>query len=170
MAKAGAKKRLEENRRRLQLLLYAIVTANAVHLLFSFLIFQAKYGALKWLGFALTSGIYVVCYSGLAKAAEPIYSQNGELEDGGANLSIGGMTGYYHDFIYLAVFVQLASLFSGYFWLIFLAVPAYALYYLWTGIIQPYIFTPRDEEVQESAAMQKRREKLERRQRRQQGR
>ena len=53
---------------------------------------------------------------------EPTYAGNGEIEDGGANLSLGGVTGYYHDLIYLAVFVQLTSLISKYFWLVFLSV------------------------------------------------
>lgn len=53
---------------------------------------------------------------------EPTYTERGEIEDGGADLSLGGLTGYYHDLIYISIFVQLASLISGYFWLVFLVV------------------------------------------------
>lgn len=56
--------------------------------------------------------------------AEPIYGQNGELIDGGADLDLGGLCTYYHDLIYLAAFVQIASIFTSRAWWIFLLVGA----------------------------------------------
>lgn len=167
MAKAGAKKRVEDNRRRLQLLRQAITAANVLHLACRLLIFRGSVGTSHWLGLGLTSTIYLICYRGLAQAAEPTYSASGDIEDGGADLNLGGLTGYYHDLIYLSVFVQLASLLSSYFWLTYLLVPGYGSYLLWKHVLEPFIFTPHEDEVQETAAMAKRREKAERRQKRQ---
>ena len=42
--------------------------------------------------------------------------------DGGADLSLGGMCSYYHDLIYLAAIVQLASVFTDRIWWSFLLV------------------------------------------------
>ena len=42
--------------------------------------------------------------------------------DGGADLSLGGMCSYYHDLIYLAAIVQLASVVTDRIWWSFLLV------------------------------------------------
>ena len=54
--------------------------------------------------------------------AEPTYGPSGELVDGGADLSMGGMCSYYHDLIYLAAIVQVASIVSDRIWWSFLVV------------------------------------------------
>lgn len=54
--------------------------------------------------------------------AEPIYDASGQLVDGGADLSMGGMCSYYHDLIYLATIVQVASIFTDRIWWSFLLV------------------------------------------------
>ena len=54
--------------------------------------------------------------------AEPIYDASGQLVDGGADLSMGGMCSYYHDLIYLAAIVQVASIFTDRSWWSFLLV------------------------------------------------
>ena len=51
-----------------------------------------------------------------------MYGPTGELVDGGADLSLGGMCSYYHDLIYLAAIVQLASVFTDRIWWSFLLV------------------------------------------------
>ena len=58
----------------------------------------------------------MMCY------AEPTYGPSGELEDGGADLTMGGMCSYYHDLIYLAAIVQVASIVSDRIWWTFLVV------------------------------------------------
>jgi hypothetical protein len=54
--------------------------------------------------------------------AEPIYDASGQLVDGGADLGMGGMCSYYHDLIYLAAIVQVASIFTDRSWWSFLLV------------------------------------------------
>lgn len=53
-------------------------------------------------------------------AAAPRYGLAGELISGGADIQVGG--GYYFDAIYIAMIAQFGSIFSGYFWLVLLAV------------------------------------------------
>ena len=60
-------------------------------------------------------------------APEPTYSETGELEDGGADLNMGGLCTYYHDLIYLSAFVQIAAIFTDRAWLSYGVVRATAL-------------------------------------------
>ena len=49
--------------------------------------------------------------------------------------------------LYVTMFVQLGSGFvSDWFWLFYLIPPAIGLYYLWTGIIYPWISRPDPEQ------------------------
>ena len=42
--------------------------------------------------------------------------------DGGADLNLGGVLGYYQDLLYICILVQLGSLLTRTFWLVFLTV------------------------------------------------
>lgn len=54
---------------------------------------------------------------------DPAYDAQGELTDGGDDLTMGGTCEYLHDGIYLAAFCQLATPFlSDWLWLVFLLV------------------------------------------------
>jgi len=46
----------------------------------------------------------------------------------------GHLSEYYFDVIYIAAFVEIATIYSDWFWLTFLVIPAYAVYYLWDWI------------------------------------
>ena len=59
-----------------------------------------------------------------ATCAAPSHGPGGELIDGGADLGQSGFTGYYFDAIYICIAVQLATLLSDWFWLLFLSVSA----------------------------------------------
>jgi hypothetical protein len=52
----------------------------------------------------------------------PTYGSSGDLVSGGGDLSLGGITAYYFDAIYLAIFVQITTVLSSKFWLVFLVV------------------------------------------------
>ena len=54
--------------------------------------------------------------------AAPSHGAGGELIDGGADLGQPGFIGYYFDAIYICIAVQLATLLSDWFWLLFLSV------------------------------------------------
>eukprot|EP00898_Chlorokybus_atmophyticus_P001526 jgi/Chlat1/2374/Chrsp17S02638 len=163
MAGAGAKKRVEANRRRLQLLLYAILGASALHAVLRLAVFGRTAGWFQYALFALACAAHWFCYSQLAIFAAPVYGSDGELVDGGADLSMGGMCEYYHDIIYITAFVQVASIFSGKFWLLWLVVPVYALYQLWIHVLQPYVFSKRAQmDDDDDPRAKKKREKAER--------
>ena len=58
--------------------------------------------------------------------AAPTYGAGGEIIDGGADLGQAGFTAYYFDAIYIGIAVQLGSILSDWFWLLFLAVSSSA--------------------------------------------
>ena len=54
--------------------------------------------------------------------AVPTYGSGGDLISGGGDLGLGGITANYFDAIYLAIFVQITTVLSSKFWLVFLVV------------------------------------------------
>jgi SRP-independent targeting protein 2/TMEM208 len=54
--------------------------------------------------------------------AVPTYGSGGDLISGGGDLGLGGITAYYFDAIYLAIFFQITTVLSSKFWLVFLVV------------------------------------------------
>lgn len=161
MANAGAKKRKEENEKHVRMLRVIILSANGVYILVRVILFYSsfRWPLLFWL--LATSTAYYFCYSQIAVMAQPTYDERGELIDGGYNLAMGGLTGYYHDVIYLSAFTQVASIVSGYFWYLYLLIPAYAVWKLWQLVLYPYIFESSPEAVEDARA-KKKREKQER--------
>ncbi len=75
-----------------------------------------------------------------ATCAAPSHGASGELIDGGADLGQSGFTGYYFDAIYICIAVQLATLLSDWFWLLFLSVRAcFCPYQRLAGVGRTYI-------------------------------
>ncbi|CAN6253859.1 unnamed protein product [Urochloa humidicola] len=124
MAKQGAKKMKDENKKRLDLLLRIILISN------------------------------------LASMAKPVYSDNGELLDGGFDLSTGGVCEYLYDVIYITVFVQLMSIISEKFWWTYLVIPAFAGYKIF-GLLRGTFFSGGSEGEVEDEKTRKKREKME---------
>lgn len=90
--------------------------------------------------------------------AKPTYDENGELSDGGADLSMKGLCEYCFDIHYVSAFVQITSAFvSSWFFLvrwhhketnfskIWLIVLAFVLYKLWINFGAPFFFQEPDE-------------------------
>ena len=55
-------------------------------------------------------------------SAAPTHGEQGEVVDGGADLNLGGVLGYYQDLLYICILVQFGSLLTRSFWLVFLTV------------------------------------------------
>ncbi|PHU11095.1 hypothetical protein BC332_18025 [Capsicum chinense] len=91
--------------------------------------------------------------------AKPSYGDDGEMFDGGYDMSTGGICGYLHDIIYITCFVQLASIISDKFWYTYLVIPAFAAYQL-SGFIKG-LLPQGSEDVEEDEKTRKKREKLE---------
>mmetsp|Transcript_3198 Transcript_3198/g.9262 ORF Transcript_3198/g.9262 Transcript_3198/m.9262 type:complete len:170 (+) Transcript_3198:246-755(+) len=164
MAKAGDKRRLEEQSKRLRLLRLAIIAVAMVHLLMRLGLRRGSAAKRHWVAFLVTAIVELVCYRTLAAMAAPRYGPAGELISGGADIQVGG--GYYFDAIYIAMIAQLGSIFTGYFWLVLLAVPLYCLWQIWVLFLQPYLASSSQPEPIENEAQRKKREKFERQQRR----
>lgn len=85
--------------------------------------------------------------------------------DGGLDLNMeGGMAEYFKDLVLLNAIIQALSLYSNYFWLLWLAVPAMATYKVTVSFILPWVFAPAPEVDEEKD--EKKQKKLDRKMRR----
>lgn len=57
-------------------------------------IFHSTFKWKHWVGLILTSAAYTIPYKQLALMAKPAYADDGELLDGGFDMSTGGVCGY----------------------------------------------------------------------------
>ncbi|KAK7291926.1 hypothetical protein RIF29_07484 [Crotalaria pallida] len=160
MANQGAKKRKEENVRHMARLRHVIITCNVIYILIRMLIFHSTFAYKNWIGLVLTSLAYYIPYQQLAKMANPSYAEDGELLDGGFDMSTGGVCGYLHDVIYITCFVQVMSIISGKFWYTYLVIPAFGAYHSF-GFIKGFLPGSGSEEPYEDEKTRKKREKME---------
>ncbi|KAI3446696.1 hypothetical protein Pfo_003361 [Paulownia fortunei] len=156
MANQGAKKRKEENARHMKTLLRIIIASNVIYLVIRIGVFYSSFTWKHWAGLILTSVAYVIPYQQLAAMAKPTYTEDGDLLDGGFDMSTGGICGYLHDVIYITCFVQLSSIISEKFWYIYLVIPGFAAYQLF-GLVKGFL--PLGSEGLRKMKRQERREK-----------
>ncbi|KAJ4733017.1 Transmembrane protein 208 [Rhynchospora pubera] len=159
MANQGAKKRKEENKKHMSTLLRVILASNVIYIILRMLIMHSSFTWKHWIGLLITSAAYFFPYKQLDNMSKPAYSEDGELLDGGYDMSTGGVCGYLHDVIYITVFVQIASIISGKFWWTYLVIPGFGAYKAF-GLIKGTFFGgsedgPKDEKSR------KKREKME---------
>nr|ACU15819.1 unknown [Glycine max] len=159
MANQGAKKRKEENARHMARLRQIIIACNVIYVLLRMLVFHSSFTWKHWIGLIVTSLAYVIPYQQLAKMATPAYAEDGELLDGGFDMSTGGVCGYLHDVIYITCFVQVMSIVSGKFWFTYLVIPAFGAYKSF-GFIKGFL-PGGSEESFEDEKTRKKREKME---------
>ncbi len=101
MANQGAKKRFEDNRKRLQTLRLAMVIGMVVNVAVRLILRQGYNSWWHIIGFGATMFLSLFSFSAISKFAEPEFSDKGELVYGGADLSMGGMCAYWHDLLYI---------------------------------------------------------------------
>ncbi|OAY63604.1 transmembrane protein 208 homolog [Ananas comosus] len=159
MANQGAKKRKEENKKHMTMLLRLIVASNVIYVLVRMIIFHSTFTWKHWIGLLVTSVAYIVPYLQLANMAKPTFSDDGELLDGGYDMTTGGVCGYLHDVIYITCFVQLMSIISGKFWWTYLVIPAFGAYKV-SGLLKG-TFLGGSEGAVEDEKSRKKREKME---------
>lgn len=123
------------------------------------LIFYSTFTWKHWVGLIVTTAAYMIPYQQLANMAQPAYADDGDLLDGGFDMSTGGICGYLHDIIYITCFVQLASIISGKFWYIYLVIPAFGIYQSF-GFIRGFLSQGSEGEVEDEKT-RKKREKME---------
>jgi Trk-type K+ transport system membrane component len=74
------------------------------------------------MAYALTTVIALFIFRQLYTMAQPIYTSNGEISDGGFDLSSPGLAQYMFDVVYITWFVHLFTILSDYFWFFYLVV------------------------------------------------
>ncbi|XP_021901710.1 transmembrane protein 208 homolog [Carica papaya] len=94
MANQGAKKQKEKNVRHMTNLRHLIIACNVVYVLVRILILHSSFTWKHWVGLVLTSLAYAIPYKQLDQMAKPTYASDGELIDGGFDMSTGGICGY----------------------------------------------------------------------------
>ncbi|KAJ9162912.1 hypothetical protein P3X46_022649 [Hevea brasiliensis] len=159
MANQGAKKRKEENTRHMTKLRHLIIACNVIYVLARMLIFHSTFTWKHWMGLVLTSIAYFIPYQQLAAMAKPTYADDGDLLDGGFDMSTGGICGYLHDVIYITSFVQLMSIISEKFWFTYLVIPAFGAYKS-LGFVRGFLSLGSEGDVEDEKT-RKKREKLE---------
>ncbi|RAL37310.1 unnamed protein product [Cuscuta campestris] len=159
MANQGAKKRKEENTRHMRTLHRLILICNVLYLLVRFGIFYSSLSWMHWVGLVFTSAAYFLPYQQLAAMAKPSYGDDGDLIDGGYDMSTGGVCGYLHDVIYITCFVQLTSILSDKFWYTYLVIPGFAVYKS-SGFLKG-LLSNGSENAEEDEKTRKKREKME---------
>ncbi|KAK9275543.1 hypothetical protein L1049_022810 [Liquidambar formosana] len=159
MANQGAKKRKEENSRHMKKILRLIIACNVMYVFVRMLLFHSTFTWKHWIGLVLTSLAYTIPYQQLAAMANPTYDDDGELLDGGFDMSTGGVCGYLHDVIYITCFVQLMSIMSGKFWYTYLVIPAFGAY-KFSGLLKGFL-SQGPEGDSEDEKTRKKREKME---------
>ncbi|KXZ43094.1 hypothetical protein GPECTOR_102g47 [Gonium pectorale] len=163
MAKEGAKKRVEENRKRLRNLRIAMAVGIATNAIVRLVLRRGYASTAHIIGFGALLFLDLFSYSAIAKFAEPEYNDKGDITYPGADLSMGGMCGYWHDLLYISIFVQVTSSLSSYFWYTLLVVPGFALYMLYVKILKPYWDSTRMEAPAMDEATRKRLERTQQR-------
>ncbi|XP_042481346.1 transmembrane protein 208 homolog [Macadamia integrifolia] len=159
MANQGAKKRKEENARHMNKLFRLIIACNVIHVLVRMLFFYSTVSWKHWIGLFVTSLAYAISYQQLAKMAQPSYADDGELLDGGFDMSTGGVCGYLHDVIYITCFVQLMSIISGKFWYTYIVIPAFGAYKIF-GVTRGFLSESSEGDMEDEKS-RKKREKME---------
>lgn len=109
MANQGAKKRLDENRKRLSTLRLAIAAGLLIYTAVRLVLRKGYTNKWHYVGLGATGMLEAFAYSAIAKFAEPEFNEKGEVVYGGADLSMGGMCAYWHDLLYISVFLQVGS-------------------------------------------------------------
>eukprot|EP00741_Cyanophora_paradoxa_P016142 tig00000042_g15582.t1 len=160
MANQSQKKVAERNKKKLQQHLKYIAGVNAAFVLYRILFHFGTFGTWHWIGFAVTSFVYYKIYSDLSSFARVDLDEKGQIDDAGQDLDSKGIVEYYFDVLYITLFVQAGTMISDWFWLVYLVIPAFALYKAWVYIIYPWWFAKQEEPEEMD---EKKRRKMERR-------
>lgn len=84
------------------------IIEQVIYVIIRMLIFHSSFTWKHWIGLVVTSLAYYFPYQQLAKMAKPSYTQDGELLDGGFDMTTGGVCGYDSVLSFLAVSVKIS--------------------------------------------------------------
>eukprot|EP00761_Pharyngomonas_kirbyi_P000829 gb/GECH01000830.1/.p1 GENE.gb/GECH01000830.1/~~gb/GECH01000830.1/.p1 ORF type:complete len:179 (+),score=46.22 gb/GECH01000830.1/:1-537(+) len=141
MSKRGEnQKRIKSNNEMIKKHLIITIIVLAIYLLYRVLYHWDSFKNWQWFGFmgVLLPG-YFGAFSMIQKAAAPTTSDRGEIIDVEDLNRVEGLTEYMFDILYISWFVQITTMFSEWFWVIYLVIPAFLLFKAWTGILGPLL-------------------------------
>eukprot|EP00062_Callorhinchus_milii_P019971 gi/632975104/ref/XP_007904040.1/ PREDICTED: transmembrane protein 208 [Callorhinchus milii] len=161
----GKKQIFEENKATLKFYLRIILGANAIYGVLNLFLFQSSAMFWAWglLVFALI--VYSLSYRWMQGMAQPAFSEDGALVDGGIDLNMEqGMAEHLKDVILLTAILQVLSCTSMYFWYLWLLAPGRALYLLWVNILGPWFTAeaPNNQEMSEKKPRRQERRQMKR--------
>ncbi|KAG9511409.1 Heparan-sulfate 6-O-sulfotransferase 1-A [Fragariocoptes setiger] len=137
---------------------YTLTSAGAccLHIPLSILFFYDSSPLGSWTSLIMTLlaiSVYIGSIYMMHFMAKPVFAPGtNTVVDGGIDLNMNsGFAEHLKDLLILTSFVQILSIFSNYFWLLWLIVPGRATQMLWSNIIAPWIFAPAPEVDKEAA-------------------
>jgi len=161
----GQKQIAEENTATLAFYTYVIGGVNVVYFVITFLMFWEEFTLWSQVQIAGVLLVYCMSYKFMSSMAVAKYTDAGVVVDGGIDLNMeSGMAENSKDLILLTSITQIMSLFSNYFWLLWLLAPGRAFWMLWVNILAPWFFA---EAPGNTEADEKKQKKQERRMKRQ---
>ncbi|XP_070575465.1 transmembrane protein 208-like [Ptychodera flava] len=142
----GQKQIHEENKSTVQYYSRMIYATNLIYLLIRMMWMWDSFNVTCWVLFSLAVAVYFGCIRLMHKMAEATFGPTGNLVDAGTDLNMkSGMAEHIKDVILVTIIVQVLSIFSNYFWFLWLVIPGGAFYYIWTNFLAPWIFAPAPE-------------------------
>eukprot|EP00993_Chasmostoma_nieuportense_P004636 NODE_5294_length_673_cov_145.934066_g5131_i0.p1 GENE.NODE_5294_length_673_cov_145.934066_g5131_i0~~NODE_5294_length_673_cov_145.934066_g5131_i0.p1 ORF type:complete len:180 (-),score=30.55 NODE_5294_length_673_cov_145.934066_g5131_i0:82-621(-) len=165
MAKDTAKKAHKSNQSRLQSYFIISLVINVIYFVWRIWWLNDSFFFLNGVGFLLLIGGELFALKGLISYAAPQYDSDGRIDSCNDLLNIEGMTSYLQDVLWISWFVQLTTLLSKWFWLVYLVIPCYGLHLGYTSILRPLMLMRSASAMgpPEEQKLSKRQEKLEKR-------
>ncbi|XP_031828004.1 transmembrane protein 208 [Nomia melanderi] len=157
-ATKGAKQIVEENRTTLSF--YRNMIVGALGIYFTVTMLFLNFTTLSIILTIFSGIVYIGSYQFMKYMAQASYSESGQLLDSGIDLNMeGSIAEHVKDLIILTSGVQVLSLISNYFWLLWLLVPLRGGWMLWRQILAPWFFAPAPEQPEMSEKKQRKLEK-----------
>ncbi|KAK9298298.1 hypothetical protein QLX08_008309 [Tetragonisca angustula] len=157
-ATKGAKQIVEENKTTLNFYQNMIIGAIAIYFTVTMLFFN--FSTLSTTLTVFSAIVYIGSYQFMKYIAHATYSESGQLLDSGIDLNMeGGIAEHVKDLIILTSGVQVLSLISNYFWLLWFLVPLRGGWMLWKQILAPWFFASAPEQPEISEKKQRKLEK-----------
>lgn len=154
----GAKQIKEENVSTLSFYTNMALGAMGIYFAVTMVLFELT--ALTITIMAFSTIVYIGSYQFMSYMARATYSESGTLLDSGVDLNMeGGIAEHVKDLIILTSGVQILSLVSNYFWLLWLLVPFRGSWMLWKQILAPWFFAQPQEQPEISEKKQRKLEK-----------
>ncbi|XP_011328904.1 transmembrane protein 208 isoform X3 [Ooceraea biroi] len=154
----GAKQIKEENASTLSFYTNMALGATGIYFVAMMVLFEFTMLTITLTAFSAI--VYTGSVQFMSYMARATYSESGQLLDSGVDLNMeGGIAEHVKDLIILTSGVQILSLISNYFWLLWLLVPLRGGWMLWKQILAPWFFAQPEEQPEISEKKQRKLEK-----------